>query len=57
MSYAVKEIYYTLQGEGANTGRAAVHMIGAGVSSIDVSGRYPNEATGCRIYLTPEFWV
>lgn len=24
MSYAVKEIYYTLQGEGANTGRAAV---------------------------------
>jgi 7-carboxy-7-deazaguanine synthase (Cx14CxxC type) len=24
MSYSVKEIYYTLQGEGANTGRAAV---------------------------------
>src|SRR5262249_48318445 len=24
MSYTVKEIYYTLQGEGANTGRAAV---------------------------------
>ena len=24
MAYAVKEIYYTLQGEGANTGRAAV---------------------------------
>jgi len=24
MGYAVKEIYYTLQGEGANTGRAAV---------------------------------
>src|SRR2546423_1318600 len=24
MSYAVKEIFYTLQGEGANTGRAAV---------------------------------
>src|SRR5438552_1159338 len=24
MSYAVKEIYYTLQGEGANTGRPAV---------------------------------
>ncbi|MFB6352334.1 MAG: 7-carboxy-7-deazaguanine synthase, partial [Bradymonadaceae bacterium] len=24
MSYSVKEIYYTLQGEGANTGRPAV---------------------------------
>src|ERR1017187_134423 len=24
MTYSVKEIYYTLQGEGANTGRAAV---------------------------------
>ena len=24
MSYAVKEIFYTLQGEGANTGRPAV---------------------------------
>lgn len=26
MSYAVKEIYYTLQGEGANTGRPAVFL-------------------------------
>ena len=26
MTYAVKEIYYTLQGEGANTGRAAVFL-------------------------------
>jgi organic radical activating enzyme len=24
MAYAVKEIFYTLQGEGANTGRPAV---------------------------------
>ncbi|MDP3938582.1 MAG: 7-carboxy-7-deazaguanine synthase [Deltaproteobacteria bacterium] len=30
MSYAVKEIYYTLQGEGANTGRAAVFLRFAG---------------------------
>lgn len=30
MSYAVKEIYYTLQGEGANTGRAAVFCRFAG---------------------------
>jgi 7-carboxy-7-deazaguanine synthase len=30
MSYAVKEIYYTLQGEGARTGRAAVFLRFAG---------------------------
>ncbi len=30
MSYAVKEIYYTLQGEGAQTGRAAVFLRFAG---------------------------
>lgn len=30
MSYAVKEVYYTLQGEGARTGRAAVFLRFAG---------------------------
>jgi 7-carboxy-7-deazaguanine synthase len=30
MSYAIKEIFYTLQGEGANTGRAAVFCRFAG---------------------------
>src|SRR5215467_11654512 len=30
MSYQVKEIYYTLQGEGAQTGRAAVFLRFAG---------------------------
>ena len=30
MSYSVKEIYYTLQGEGANAGRAAVFCRFAG---------------------------
>ncbi|HEX9692473.1 MAG TPA: 7-carboxy-7-deazaguanine synthase [Gemmatimonadales bacterium] len=30
MSYAVKELYYTLQGEGANTGRPAVFVRFAG---------------------------
>src|SRR5579863_9735686 len=30
MSYAVKEIFYTLQGEGANAGRAAVFLRFAG---------------------------
>src|SRR5580693_2926570 len=30
MTYSVKEIYYTLQGEGARTGRAAVFLRFAG---------------------------
>ena len=30
MSYAVKEMYYTLQGEGAHTGRPAVFLRFAG---------------------------
>src|SRR6202012_1039316 len=30
MTYAVKEMYYTLQGEGARTGRAAVFLRFAG---------------------------
>src|ERR1041384_5421337 len=30
MAYAVKEIFYTLQGEGANTGRPAVFLRFAG---------------------------
>ena len=30
MSYSVKEIYYTLQGEGAHTGRPAVFLRFAG---------------------------
>jgi 7-carboxy-7-deazaguanine synthase (Cx14CxxC type) len=30
VTYAVKEVYYTLQGEGANTGRAAVFLRFAG---------------------------
>src|SRR5437588_3886542 len=30
MTYSVKEIYYTLQGEGAQTGRAAVFLRFAG---------------------------
>src|SRR5205814_1514621 len=30
MNYTVKELYYTLQGEGANTGRAAVFLRFAG---------------------------
>ena len=43
MSYAVKEIYYTLQGEGANAGRPAVLLRFAGCNLW--SGREPDRAT------------
>jgi len=47
MSYAVKEIFYTLQGEGAQTGRAAVFCRFAGCNLW--SGREADRATAtCR---------
>lgn len=47
MTYIVKEIYYTLQGEGANTGRAAVFCRFAGCNLW--SGRDEDRATSkCR---------
>ena len=47
MSYAVKEIYYTLQGEGAQAGRAAVFCRFAGCNLW--SGREADRATAvCR---------
>ncbi len=47
MSYAVKEIYYTLQGEGAQTGRAAVFLRFAGCNLW--SGREADRADAiCR---------
>jgi len=47
MSYAVKEIFYTLQGEGANTGRAAVFCRFAGCNLW--SGREEDRYTAvCR---------
>ncbi len=47
MSYAVKEIFYTLQGEGANAGRAAVFCRFAGCNLW--SGREEDRATAvCR---------
>jgi 7-carboxy-7-deazaguanine synthase (Cx14CxxC type) len=48
MSYAVKEIFYTLQGEGAQTGRAAVFCRFAGCNLW--SGREEDRASAiCRI--------
>jgi len=47
MSYAVKEIFYTLQGEGANAGRPAVFCRFAGCNLW--SGREADRATAvCR---------
>lgn len=47
MSYAVKEIFYTLQGEGAETGRAAVFCRFSGCNLW--SGREADRATAqCR---------
>ena len=47
MSYAVKEIFYTLQGEGANTGRPAVFCRFAGCNLW--SGREADRAdAACR---------
>jgi 7-carboxy-7-deazaguanine synthase len=44
MSYSVKEIFYTLQGEGANTGRAAVFLRFAGCNLW--SGREEDRGRG-----------
>src|SRR5690349_24060062 len=47
MTYSVKEIYYTLQGEGAQTGRAAVFLRFAGCNLWSGSERDRAEAA-CR---------
>ena len=47
MTYTLKEIYYTIQGEGAQTGRAAVFCRFAGCNLWN--GREPDRATAiCR---------
>ena len=38
MSYAVKELFYTLQGEGVQTGRPAVFLRFAKVHALDGAG-------------------
>jgi 7-carboxy-7-deazaguanine synthase len=54
MSYSVKEIYYTLQGEGANTGRPAVFLRFAGCNLW--TGREEDRATAmCRFCDTDFF--
>ena len=53
MSYAVKEIFYTLQGEGAQTGRAAVFCRFAGCNLW--SGREEDRATAMCQFCDTEF--
>jgi 7-carboxy-7-deazaguanine synthase (Cx14CxxC type) len=53
MPYAVKEIFYTLQGEGANAGRPAVFLRFAGCNLW--SGREPDRAGAVCRFCDTEF--
>ena len=53
MSYAVKEIFYTLQGEGAQAGRAAVFCRFAGCNLW--SGREQDRATAICQFCDTDF--
>src|ERR1700680_779853 len=53
VSYAVKEIYYTLQGEGANVGRPAVFLRFAGCNLW--SGREDDRATATCTFCDTDF--
>lgn len=53
MAYAVKEIFYTLQGEGAHTGRAAVFCRFAGCNLW--SGREPDRAGAICQFCDTDF--
>ncbi|MBI1760678.1 MAG: 7-carboxy-7-deazaguanine synthase, partial [Acidobacteria bacterium] len=54
MSYTVKEIYYTLQGEGAQAGRAAVFCRFAGCNLW--SGREADRATAVCQFCDTDFF-
>jgi 7-carboxy-7-deazaguanine synthase (Cx14CxxC type) len=53
MTYAVKEIFFTLQGEGANSGRAAVFCRFAGCNLW--SGREQDRATAVCTFCDTDF--
>src|SRR5437867_12757504 len=53
MNYQVKEIYYTLQGEGARTGRAAVFLRFAGCNLW--SGREKDRAQAVCQFCDTDF--
>lgn len=54
MSYAVKEMFYTLQGEGAQTGRPAVFCRFAGCNLW--SGREEDRDTAVCRFCDTDFW-
>ncbi len=53
MTYQVKEIYYTLQGEGAHTGRPAVFLRFAGCNLW--SGREEDRSTAVCQFCDTDF--
>jgi 7-carboxy-7-deazaguanine synthase (Cx14CxxC type) len=53
MTYSIKEIFYTLQGEGANSGRPAVFLRFAGCNLW--SGREPDRADAVCRFCDTEF--
>ena len=54
MSYTIKEIYYTLQGEGAHTGRAAVFCRFSGCNLW--SGREEDREKAICKFCDTDFW-
>jgi len=54
MTYSVKEIYYTLQGEGANTGRPAVFLRFAGCNLW--TGKEEDRATAVCQFCDTDFF-
>lgn len=56
MSYAVKELFLTLQGEGANAGRAAVFVRFAGCNLWSGRGRDRGKGLGgCSVWCDTDF--
>jgi 7-carboxy-7-deazaguanine synthase len=53
MAYTVKEIFYTIQGEGANTGRPAVFLRFSGCNLW--TGREPDRATAVCQFCDTDF--
>ena len=54
MKYKIKELYYTLQGEGAQTGRPAIFCRFTGCNLW--SGREEDRATAICQFCDTDFW-
>lgn len=55
MNYTVKELYYTLQGEGANTGRAAIFLRFAGCNLWSGREADRNRGPSCSRWCDTDF--